>query len=95
VSISGIVGGLSDALERPVVDKTALTGTYDFDLQWTPEGYQPRPAGEGESRRRVEPAEPGPSLFTAVQEQLGLKLVAAKGLVQIMVIDHAEKPSAN
>jgi bla regulator protein BlaR1 len=95
VSISGIVDGLSGALERPVVDKTGLTGTYNFDLQWTPEGYQPGPGGEGESRRRVEPVEPGPSILTAVQEQLGLKLVAGKGPVQILVIDHAERPSGN
>jgi uncharacterized protein (TIGR03435 family) len=95
VSMAGIVEGLSGALERSVVDKTGLSGTYDFDLHWTPAGYHPVPGGESEGRRPVEPAEPGPSIMTAVQEQLGLTLVAGKGLVEVLVIDHAEKPAGN
>ena len=79
VSMAGIVEGLSGALERPVVDKTGLIGTYDFDLHWTPDGYRPVASSESEARRSVEPAEPGPSIVTAVQEQLGLNLVAGKG----------------
>src|SRR5689334_21606090 len=62
VSMAGIVEGLSGALERPVVDKTGLSGTYDFDLHWTPDGYHPVPGGEGEGRSRVEAVEPGPSI---------------------------------
>jgi len=70
-----------------VVDKTNLTGKYDVDLQWTPESVrlQSAPVDEPTS----------PSIFTAVQEQLGLKLESAKGPVKTLVIDHVERPSEN
>jgi bla regulator protein blaR1 len=74
---------LSNIAGRSVVDQTGLTGYYDFKLEWTPdEAGQPAPDDR-------------PSLFTAVQEQLGLKLESQKGLVEILVIDYAEKPPAN
>jgi uncharacterized protein (TIGR03435 family) len=80
---------LSDRLGRLVIDKTALTGHYDFKLEWTPD--------ETESNGAPPPAadRTGPSLFTALKEQLGLKLEAQKAPVQILVIDHAEKASEN
>jgi len=65
---------------RTVIDKTGLTGTYDFSLDWAP-------------LNAADAA--GPSLFTAIEEQLGLKLVAAKGPVQVVVIDHIEPASEN
>ena len=77
-------------LDRPVVDRTGLTGRYDFDLKWAPDESQfggdlpPAPADA--------PAAP---LFTAIQQQLGLKLEATKGPVAALVIDTAERPSAN
>jgi uncharacterized protein (TIGR03435 family) len=94
VAISAIGDSLSEVVDRPVVDHTNLAGAYDVDLKWTPDGYKPL-AAEGEVRRPVDSTEPGPSIFTAVQDQLGLKLVATKGSVQVLVIDHVEKPDAN
>ena len=80
-----------------VQDKTGLTGNYDFTLKFW---YPPmRPASEGAPSGQPVPeaAEPsgGPSLFKAIQQQLGLKLESAKGSVQIVVIDHVERPSGN
>ena len=73
------------ALDRPVVDQTGLTGRFDLRLTWTPDG----PAQATES------ADAPPDLFTAIQEELGLKLVSTKAPVDVLVIDHIEKPSAN
>jgi uncharacterized protein (TIGR03435 family) len=79
-----LTGLLSEVLNRTVINKTGLTGAFDFHLEWTPEVMS-----------RVQPDNEGPSIFTAVQEQLGLKLEAAKGPVDFLVIDHAERPSDN
>lgn len=68
------------------VDRTGLSGVYDIDLKWTPDNGSPQYAQT--------PAD-GPSLFTAVEEQLGLKLDSAKALVKVLVIDHLEMPSEN
>jgi uncharacterized protein (TIGR03435 family) len=74
---------------RIVVDKTGLVGGYDFNLTWTPDQMPQRPAGMPEPP----PIDPnGPSIFTAVQEQLGLKLDSQKGPVSVLVIDHVEHP---
>lgn len=78
---------LSGELGRTVVDKTGLNGSYDLQLTWTPE------AGAGDGTQAD--AASGPTLFTALQEQLGLKLEAAKGPVQILVIDTIQKPGEN
>jgi uncharacterized protein (TIGR03435 family) len=89
-----------DALEcapdiggREVVDKTELTGTYDFSLRWTP--LQAAAAPGGESGGASLPDAEGASLFTAIEEQLGWKLVPAKGSAQVLVIDHIWQPSPN
>jgi uncharacterized protein (TIGR03435 family) len=76
-------------LDRAVVDQTGLSGTYDFDLEWTPDEDQ----FSGNLPRSVEPTKPG--LFAAMQEQLGLRLDATKGPVQTIVIDRVERPSEN
>jgi uncharacterized protein (TIGR03435 family) len=76
-------------VDRAVVDQTGLSGTYDFDLEWTPDENQ----FNGNLPRSVEPTKP--SLFTAMQEQLGLRLEAARGPVQALVIDRVERPSGN
>ena len=78
------------ALDRPVVDKTKLTGRYDFNLAWTPDETQFGGTGPWENH----PAE-YPDLFSALQQQLGLKLEATKGPIQVLIIDRAERPSAN
>jgi uncharacterized protein (TIGR03435 family) len=71
-----------DDVGRIVLDKTGLTGKYDINLKWTPEGRQ-------------ETADSGPSIFTALEEQLGLKLVSARGPVDTIVVDRVERPSPN
>ena len=74
---------------QPVQDKTGIAGTYDFTLAWEP--------GDGE-RGGPPPGSPspgGPSLFTALQEQLGLRLEAQKVSIQTFVIDSAEKPNVD
>jgi uncharacterized protein (TIGR03435 family) len=79
---------------RPVVDKTGLASTYTFNLEWTPavgEGGLTGPGGPDVAP----PDSSGPSLFTALQEQLGLRLQSAKGPIESLVIEGAEKPSEN
>ena len=73
---------LSDVLGRDVVDKTGLAGKYDIKLTWTPDDLQGT-------------ADAGPTLFTAIEEQLGLKLRSSRGPVDVMVVDQAERPSEN
>jgi uncharacterized protein (TIGR03435 family) len=75
---------LSRQLEHHVTDATGLPGKYDFQLDWTPEAG-PCPSATTDQ----------PSIFTAVQQQLGLRLEAAKGPVEILVIDHIQTPSEN
>ncbi len=87
----------SSVMDKPVVDQTGLTAKYDFTLKWTPDDSQfaqfrgavtpPPAAGDN-------PNAP-PSLYTAMQEQLGLKFSATKAMDDVIVIDHVEKPSAN
>jgi uncharacterized protein (TIGR03435 family) len=89
---------LSDQVGRTVVDKTGLTATYDYNLEWTPDNAAPaKPGGaDGGPPRNDNGGEAvGPSIFTAVQEQLGLKLESTKGMVDVIVIDHIDLPSEN
>jgi uncharacterized protein (TIGR03435 family) len=88
----------SGVMDKPVVDHTGLTDKYDFTLKWTPDDSQfaqfrgavtPPPPAAGDN-----PDAP-PSLYTAVQETLGLKIEAGKAMDDVIVIDHVEKPSAN
>jgi uncharacterized protein (TIGR03435 family) len=87
-----LVNVLSQQLGRSVIDKTGLAGQYDFELKWTPDVGQ---AQGGPADAGPPPDLGGPSLFTALQEQLGLKLESTKGPVDVLVIDRAEKPSEN
>jgi uncharacterized protein (TIGR03435 family) len=80
----------SAVVDRPVVDQTGLTSRFNFTLTWTPDEFQ-KPSLTGQTPTTEEP----PNLFTAVQQQLGLRLEAAKSLVDVMVIDHIERPSEN
>ena len=82
-------------MDRPVVDQTGLAGRYDFRLKWTPDQSE---FGAARATGIVPPATDDPNapgLYTAIQEQLGLKLEAVKAPDDVIVIDHVEKPSAN
>jgi uncharacterized protein (TIGR03435 family) len=80
---------LAGPLQMPVVDHTGLTGKYDFDLDFTP--YLPEP---GKSRDGTRPDTTG-ILKAALQDELGLKMEAAKTQVEVLVVDRVEKPSAS
>jgi uncharacterized protein (TIGR03435 family) len=97
-SMAVLAARLSQQLGRPVIDRTDLKGGYDFTLEWTPAsgeggaellGLPPRaePPAAGDSN--------GPSIFTALQDQLGLKLEPQKGPVDMIIIDHVERASEN
>jgi len=75
-NINNLLIVLSNAVERVVIDRTGLQGSYDIDIDWA-----------------AEPGSDKPSIFTAVQEQLGLKLEAEKGPVDVVVVDHVERPT--
>lgn len=81
-------------LDRPVVDQTGLSGRWDFTLNWTPDEFQFAGLGVKPPPPTDKPDAP-PDLFTAIQQQLGLKLEGTKAMVEILVIDKVEKPSAN
>jgi uncharacterized protein (TIGR03435 family) len=100
IPLASLAMMLSQQLGRTVLDKTGLKGKYDFTLQWTPDQTQGAmlmgPEGGRPATDNPPPPESsGPSIFTAIQEQLGLKLESQKGPVEILVIDHVEKPSEN
>jgi uncharacterized protein (TIGR03435 family) len=78
-SLEQLVTQLSGTLGKPVLDKTGLTGEYDYKLEFAPENA----AADVDA----------PTIFTAIQEQLGLKLESQKAPVEVVMIDHAEKPS--
>jgi len=79
-------------LDRPVQDQTGLTGHYDFTLAYSPM----QPGSSASPNEAAAPSDAGhPFIFTAIQEQLGLKLEPAKGKVQRIVIDHIDRPSEN
>jgi uncharacterized protein (TIGR03435 family) len=81
-------------MDRPVIDKTELSGRYDFDLNWTPDDSQFGGMG-GKLPPPTDNTNPPPNLYTAIQEQTGLKLDATKAPADVMVVDHVEKPSEN
>lgn len=83
LSMALFAGILSDQVQRTVIDKTGLAGNYDLSLQWSREDS------------RDANVDTAPSIFTALPEQLGLKLQPAKGPVETLVVDHVEMPSEN
>lgn len=96
IGMEQFVGALSNILGRPVIDKTGFKGTFDIKLDFSPEGTNfggrggpglPADAGNADNAP--------PSIFTAIQDQLGLKLESQKGPGEVLVVDHAEKPSEN
>lgn len=74
--------------DRPILDKTGLSGNFDFTLEWTPEELNLNGA-----KAALDPN--GPTFFEALKDQLGLKLVSTTGTVQTLIIDHIEQPSPN
>jgi uncharacterized protein (TIGR03435 family) len=79
MTMTTLVGILARNTDRVVIDETGLQGTFDVTLEWSPD----------------QTATDKPSIFTAVQEQLGLKLESAREPVDVLVIDHIERPSEN
>jgi uncharacterized protein (TIGR03435 family) len=92
IPIAALISVLADITKRPIINKTGLTGLYDFKLEWSPE---PGLAANQNGTPATPPNDSRPSLFTALQEQLGLKLESARGPVEVLVIDSVEKPSEN
>jgi uncharacterized protein (TIGR03435 family) len=97
ISMSQLAEMLSGFAERETHDQTNLRGNFDLTLDWTPDTLPPRAAGTPLDQPitvngvKIDPN--GPSLVTALQEQLGLKLESTKGPVDVLVIDHAERPT--
>jgi uncharacterized protein (TIGR03435 family) len=89
--LSSLAYDLSGTVGRTIIDKTGLTGNYDFELKWTPE----RATASGADNGQTDDQNSASSLFTALQEQLGLKLQSSKGPVETLVVDHVEMPSEN
>lgn len=87
MNMEEFAAGLSgNALDQPVIDRTGISGRFDITLDWAPNEVT-NPAPDDDSSF--------PDLFTALRNQLGLKLESTKGLVDVLVIDHVEKPSEN
>ena len=103
VTMARLTEVLGIAVGRPVVDKTGLKGTYDVMLDFSPEGMGPGPKGPGPGEGGGNPAETprdsndsGPTIFTALQEQLGLKLESRRGPVDLLVVESVERvPTKN
>ena len=87
VTMVELAASLGNRVGRPVIDKTGLSGKFDFELSWVADlaTNTPDPAADNS----------GPSIFTALQEQLGLRLDSQKGPIETLLIDHAEKPTEN
>jgi uncharacterized protein (TIGR03435 family) len=93
-SMAEFAKGMQEAfMDKPVVDQTGLSGRYDFEFKWTPDELQTYCPTAAASSGDLANTPPG--IYTAFQEQLGLKLAAVKASVQVMVIDHIETPSEN
>lgn len=84
VSMADLARVLSQQIGRPIADETGLKGAYDFKLNWTPD--------MDTNSTAASTVDSGPSIFTAVQEQLGLRLEAAKVPVRVLVVDHIDRP---
>jgi uncharacterized protein (TIGR03435 family) len=93
VTLDYLAYRLSQLMDRPVVNLTNVPGGYDFNLEYTqdlPPGFPPGGRINGE-----EPDASGPNVFDALKQQLGLELKAQKGLAEVIVIDHVERPTEN
>ncbi len=93
-TIADLAQWLRSIFGQPVMDKTGLEGRWDFTMKWTPDETQFADVPES-ARRPADDANPPPPLFTAIQEQLGLKLETQKADVPVLVVDHVDHPSPN
>ena len=92
-TLSQFARSLSAMLDRTVVDRTGLTGTFGATLKWTPDQSTP---GLAEKLKYIPTIDPnGPSIFTALQEQLGLKLDSSKGQADLLHVVSADQPTPN
>jgi uncharacterized protein (TIGR03435 family) len=82
-TLDGLAERLARVTDLPVVNRTAIDGVFNMKLEWTPEGENPKGPGSP------------PSLFTAIQEQLGLRLQSLRAPVEVLVVDRAERPAEN
>src|SRR5262245_38175567 len=89
--MANIASALNNVVDRTIVDKTGLSQTFEFDLSWTPDPLQPGTVSDAGQQANIT----GPSLFTALQEQLGLKLQPEQAPAEVLVIDRVERPSPN
>ena len=97
IPVQTLLGALQGMVDRPVIDKTGLTGLFDIKLQWLP-GAEAPPSPFGPNPNAPPPPPPdgsAPTIYTALQEQLGLRLESSKGPVEVVVIDSAQKPAEN
>ncbi|MBZ5617374.1 MAG: TIGR03435 family protein [Acidobacteriia bacterium] len=95
-TMANLAQKLSDALHLPVADFTGVEGAFDIKLEWTPEDTQAKPPAGGDKAGTLAPdGAAGPSIFAALQEQLGLKLESRKVPTEVLVIDRADKASEN
>jgi uncharacterized protein (TIGR03435 family) len=91
ITMAALANALRTYAGREVVDRTGLSGEFDFDLQFAP----PPPTGPADGGVPTAPLDDAASVFTALQEQLGLKLESTRGPVELMIIDSAERPNEN
>jgi uncharacterized protein (TIGR03435 family) len=95
-TLSMLAGLLGMVLDRPVIDNTGITKYFEIHLEFSPDdSAAPRPATADPGAPAVAKAPDAPDIFQAIREQLGLRLVPAKGPVDVLVIDHIERPSEN
>jgi uncharacterized protein (TIGR03435 family) len=90
VRITTLIGFLSANVQRVVIDRTGLDGTFELDLEFAPDHASPPLSGD-----TTPPSADKPSIFTALEDQLGLKLQSERGPVDVVVIDHIERPTEN
>ncbi len=95
-SMMWLAEALSRSLGRPVVDKTGVAGNFRIALSWTADGVDPKNAKFGKAAKSSGANDSPPSLFTAIQEQLGLRLESQRSLVDVLVVDHIDRtPTEN
>jgi uncharacterized protein (TIGR03435 family) len=95
VGTGSLAATFSQTFGRTVFDRTGLTDRFDFHLEWLSDSAQNGIPEDGPSKQTTSPEAQGASIFTAIQEQLGLRLETGKGPVEVVVIDHVERPSEN
>jgi uncharacterized protein (TIGR03435 family) len=93
VELSMFANVLSTYVEKPVIDRTGLGGSFDIELTFDPSSAAQAPPGAPPGPSPTDDTKP--SIFTALQEQLGLKLESTRGTVDVLVIDSAERPTPN